>query len=85
MADFSPHQQKIIKRYYDNIDKVKLQRLSELVSDLYLLTGKKLDRAWQQTSNALLKLGLSQERVDHLVGQKKPELIAELVASMQKQ
>ena len=31
MADVSPHQQKIIKRYYDNIDTIQLARLAELV------------------------------------------------------
>ena len=34
MADLTPHQQKIVKRYYDNIDAIGLQRLAELVSDL---------------------------------------------------
>ena len=28
--DFTPHQQKIIKRYYDNIDTIALQRLADL-------------------------------------------------------
>ena len=34
MADFTPHQQEIIKRYYDNLDTIKLQRLAELVGEL---------------------------------------------------
>ena len=42
MQDYSAHQQKIIKRYYENIDQIALQRLAELVGDLYLATGKKL-------------------------------------------
>ena len=44
MADFSPHQQKIIKRYYDNLDTISLQKLGELVGDLYLAQGKKRQR-----------------------------------------
>ena len=32
--DFTPHQQKIIKRYYDNQDTIQRQRLAELVSEL---------------------------------------------------
>src|SRR5262249_28956219 len=44
MADFTPYQQKVIKRYYDNQDALARQRLAELVSDLYLTTGKKRQR-----------------------------------------
>ncbi len=39
MEDFTPHQQKIIKRYYANQDTAQLQRLAELVSELYLAEG----------------------------------------------
>ena len=41
MQDFTNNQQKIIKRYYENIDQISLERLSELVADLYLAEGKK--------------------------------------------
>ena len=44
--DYTPHQQKIIKRYYDNQDTVMRQRLAELVSELYLSQGKKRQKAW---------------------------------------
>lgn len=40
MTDYTPYQQKIIKRYYDNQDSIQLQRLSELVGELYLAEGK---------------------------------------------
>ena len=36
MAERSKHQQKIIKNYYENRDAISLQRLSELVTELYL-------------------------------------------------
>ena len=45
--DFTPHQQKIIKRYYDNQGAIHHQRLAELVSELYLAEGKKLQRPMQ--------------------------------------
>ena len=35
MEDYSKHQQGIIKRYYQNIDQITWQKLSELVGDLY--------------------------------------------------
>jgi hypothetical protein len=84
MTDYTPHQQKIIKRYYDNQDTIQLQRLADLVGELYLATGKKLERAWHGAAAAMLKLGLPQARVDHLVQQRKPTVIAELVKELQK-
>ena len=53
MSDFSPHQQKIIKRYYRNFDAIKYQRLSELATELYLAQGKKRERLWKQVSETL--------------------------------
>ena len=39
--DYTPHQQKIIKRYYDNREQIDEQRLAELVTNLYLASDKK--------------------------------------------
>ena len=36
MAERSKYQQKVIKNYYDNREAISLQRLSELVTELYL-------------------------------------------------
>jgi hypothetical protein len=83
MADFTPYQQKVIKRYYDNLDTVALQRLGELVSELYLSEGKKLERAWQQAASHMQKLGVPQTRIDHLLKQAKPQLVASLVTELQ--
>src|SRR5437660_399277 len=47
MTDYTPYQQKIIKRYYNNQDTIQRQRLAELVGELYLAEGKKRERAWQ--------------------------------------
>ena len=39
--DYTPYQQKIIKRYYDNQGTLGTQRLADLVGELYLAEGKK--------------------------------------------
>jgi hypothetical protein len=80
--DFTPHQQKIIKRYYDNLDTLQLQRLATIVGDLYLAEGKKRQRLWQSAAQAMQKLGVPQSRIDHLLKQEKPELIAQLVKEL---
>lgn len=51
--DFTPYQQKIIKRYYNNIDSIQLQRLSELVGELYLAEGKKKQKLWSSVATTL--------------------------------
>jgi hypothetical protein len=79
MPDYSPYQLKIIKRYYDNHGTIHRQRLAELVSELYLAEGKKRERAWQTVAVVMHKLGVPQSRIDHLVKQANPALIAEVV------
>jgi len=75
----SKHQQKIIKRYYDNREAISLQRLQELVTELYLAEGKKRKQQWDYILPALAKLGLAQKRIDHLKEQDDPALLAEVV------
>jgi hypothetical protein len=83
LEDFTPHQQRIIKRYYGNQDTILRQRLAELVSELYLAEGKKRDRAWQSAAGAMQKLGVPQSRIDHLLKQKNPALLAQLVQELE--
>ena len=82
MADLTPNQLKIVKRYYDNNEALATQRLAELVSDLYLSTGKKRQRVWVSLEAAMLKLGIPQARIDHLKGKDDPRLVAELVQEL---
>ncbi|MCA9186700.1 MAG: hypothetical protein R3E01_08680 [Pirellulaceae bacterium] len=82
MTKYSRHQQNIIKNYYDNREAISIQRLQELVTELYLSEGKKRDRNWQLIASHLEKLGVKRERVDHLVAQDKPELIAQVINKM---
>lgn len=82
--NYTANQQKIIKRYYDNLSDIKHERLAELVGELYLAEGKKKEKVWQTTGEVMAKLGVPAARVEHLLKQRKPELIAELVKEMAK-
>jgi hypothetical protein len=82
-GDFTPYQQKIIKRYYNNHDSIQRQRLAELVTELYLSKGKKQDKAWQSAAAAMRKLGVPQSRIDHLVNKADPALVAEVVKELE--
>ncbi|MEO6810304.1 MAG: hypothetical protein ABI353_14405 [Isosphaeraceae bacterium] len=83
MADFSPHQKKIIKRYYDNFDSIKFQRLSELVTELYLAEGKKRDRLWTRVAEALTKLEFPATRIEHLLQKRDPSLLAVVLKELE--
>ena len=83
MPDYTPYQQKAIKRYYDNQDIIQRQRLAELVSELFLATGKKRQRTWDSAAPALAKLGVPRSRIDHLLQQANPALLAEVVKELE--
>lgn len=83
MRDFSPHQKKIIKRYYENRDDLDDQRLSELVADLYLAEGKKRQKLWQTARELMERLNLPAKRIDHVVASGDPALLAEVVKELQ--
>ncbi len=83
LDEYTRHQQGIIKRYYENKDTIQLQRLSELVTDLYLAEGKKREKVWLSVANTLKKLEVPQSRIDHLLKQNDPVLVANLVKELQ--
>ncbi len=82
LDDYTPYQQKIIKRYYNNADTLHRQRLAELVTELYLADGKKRDRAWKAAATAMQKLGVPQSRIDHVVTKNDPALLAQVVKEL---
>lgn len=78
----SKYQQKIIKNYYQNREAMSLQRLSELVTELYLAEGKARERQWGYIVGALEKLGIPEKRIEHLREQDNPQLLAKLVEEL---
>jgi hypothetical protein len=82
MTERTKHQQKIIKNYYNNREAIAWQRVQELITELYLTTGKKRDKHWESLALHLERLGVKQEQIDHLVGQDKPELVAKFMEKM---
>ena len=75
MADLSPYQQKIVKRYYRNQDAIHSQRLAELTTDLYLAEGKAKDRLWKRVHEILTKMEFPASRIEHLMTKKDPALL----------
>ncbi len=82
MAEHSKYQKKIIKNYYEHQEAISLQRLSELVTELYLSEGKARAKQWQYIVGALEKLKVPQGRIDHLIKQDSPALVAKMVEEL---
>jgi hypothetical protein len=82
MAEFTKYQQKVIQRYYDHRDDIALQRVQELVTELYLSEGKKRTKHWDSLVLHLGKLGVKPDVIAHLRKEDKPELVAKLVEKL---
>ena len=83
MADHTPYQRKIIDRYYKNFDAIKLQRLSELATDIYLADGKKLDRLWSQVETIFRKLEFPEPRIAELIRRRDPALLISILKELE--
>ena len=83
MADLSPYQQKIVKRYYNNYDTIASQRLAELVGEIYLTEGKKRDKLWVKVAELLTKLEFPATRIEHLLQKRDPALLAGVMKELE--
>jgi hypothetical protein len=67
---------------YENRDSIAIQRLQELVTELYLAVGKKRQQHWKSIVLHLGKLGVPQERIDILQKKDDAAEVAKLVAEL---
>ena len=82
MAQLTRHQQSIVKRYYDNLDTVLLQRLGEQVTDLYLAEGNKRAKLWESVAVSLEKMGVPKSRIDRVKGSDDARQLATLLQEL---
>lgn len=85
MAEHSKYQQNIIKNYYENRENIALQRVQELVTELFLSEGKKRATQWDRLEKHLLKLEVKQETIDALREKDDPQLVAKLAERLGKE
>jgi hypothetical protein len=84
MADYSDHQKKIIKRYYDNRDQLDETKLAELVTSLYLAsTDKQRDKLWTTARDVMERLEIPKSRLNHVWERRDPAILAEVVKDLQ--
>ncbi len=74
---YTKYQQKAIKNFYDNKDLRLVQKLGELVSNLYLETSeKKIETGWKKIKKILTDLKVHPGEVDFLTKDKKLSIIS---------
>ena len=78
--EHSSYQQKVISRYYDNLDSIMLGKLQELVTELYLAESqKKSDRLWERAQNAMIKIKIKPSIIEHIMKTRSVEVLAKNV------
>ncbi len=82
MPKRSNYQDRAIQNYYRNREAIMLQRLGELVGELYLAEGKARARLWERAAGSLQHLGIPPQRIGHLLESDNPSLLASLVKEL---
>ena len=75
--EYSEYQKAVISGYYNNLDIIMLQKLSELVTELYLAnTQAKQARLWQRAHKAMVKLKSPAVIIKHIMEKQDVEILA---------
>jgi hypothetical protein len=82
MAKRTPYQDRIVRNYYKNQDTILLQRLGDLVTDLYLAEGQSRVRLWKRAGDTLRKIKIPDGQIQHVVQSDNPALLAELLKQL---
>ncbi|WP_283434348.1 hypothetical protein [Neorhodopirellula lusitana] len=75
----TPHQERIIRNYYQNRDSIGLQKAQEAVTELYLSEGKKRQTVWKRLASHLEKIGLKEDQIEKLRESDDPAAVAKLL------
>jgi hypothetical protein len=82
--EYSKYQQDVIRRYYDNKDQIDEQRLSDLVTNLYLAPPKKVAKMWESAEELMNRMKLPASRIEHVMKTRDVAVLAKIVEELQK-
>lgn len=83
MSDHTPYQKGIIKRFYEHRDTLALQKLAEIVSNLYLETSEaKRKRAWKSAHTQMLAAGVHKHQAQSIIDDEDLGALAKLIAEL---
>jgi hypothetical protein len=76
--EYSDYQKKVISKYYDRLDTLMLQKLQELVSELYLADSEaQKNRLWERVHKAMLNLKIPPALIEHILAKKDVQILAQ--------
>ncbi|UCG47070.1 MAG: hypothetical protein JSU94_16420 [Phycisphaerales bacterium] len=76
-SELSNYQKSVISGYYDNLDTIMLQKLGELVTELYLAdTEVRRNGLWERARKAMVKLKIPPAIIDHIIRKKDVRILA---------
>lgn len=80
MTEYSKYQKGIIKRFYENRDHIAVQKLGEIVSNLYVEdSAAKRKRHWNAARKHLKALGFHDHEIEATVGDEDLGRLAKLL------
>lgn len=75
--DLTRHQRGIVNRYYEHRDTIMAQKVSEIVSDLYLADSEKKSKTlWERARKALANTHMKPETIAAIVDGRDLEALA---------
>ncbi|MBI1374196.1 MAG: hypothetical protein GC159_15880 [Phycisphaera sp.] len=78
--DLTNHQRKIVNRYYEHRDTISLNKLGDIVGELYLCDSeKKAATLWKRVETALKHTKANPARVEKIIADRDREGLAKLV------
>ncbi len=80
---YTGYQRKVIKNFYENKDLRLIQKLGELVSNLYVETSeKKKETGWKRIKKMLTDLKVHPHEVEYLTKDKNLSMISKKLADL---
>lgn len=80
---YTEYQKKVIRNFYENKDLRLIQKLGELVSDMYLETNeKKRESGWKKIQKMLVELKVHPNEIEFLTKDKNLTVISRKLAEM---
>jgi hypothetical protein len=80
---YTGYQRKVIKNFYENKDLRLIQKLGELVSNLYVETSeKKKETGWKKIKKMLTDLKVHSHEVEYLTKDKNLSMISKKLAEL---
>ena len=83
--EYTNYQKSVISGYYSNLDAIMLQRVAELVSELYLADADaKKERLWQRVGKAMTKLKIPPAIADHIMAKRDVQVLVKNLQDWQR-